>query len=58
MYVHVSWIPFWQDQRHERSDGIVIMGVPSNNSGENMADMTVVMEVLETSAKFRCGTLI
>lgn len=39
----VYWIPFWQDQHHERSDKNVIISVPSNNSGENMLDITVVM---------------
>lgn len=41
--IQVYWIPFWQDQHQERSDKNVIMCVPSNNSGGNMFNVTVVM---------------
>lgn len=41
--IHVYWIPFWQDQHHERSDKNGITCVASNNSGEKMFNMTVVM---------------
>lgn len=37
-----------QDQCCEIKDGNVIASVPSNSSRENMANMTVVIQVLET----------
>lgn len=46
--VCVSTVPFMQDQHCERNDGNVIASTSSNSSRENMANMTVVIQVLET----------